>query len=194
MIDMVPVDELDDRNRRSPAHRVVIALLAIAVVATLVFLGLRPKADGNSEDEAGPQFELARLSGEGRLSSADLRGGPYVLNFWATWCGPCTEEMPAFERVWQEYKDDGLTIVGVNLQDDPAKARDFAGELGVTYPLIVDEDQKLARELGVNGLPRTYFVDAEGNFFEQPAGSLGILTEQELEDQVQAMLESGGSG
>jgi cytochrome c biogenesis protein CcmG, thiol:disulfide interchange protein DsbE len=191
MIDMVPVDELDDRTRRSRTLRVVIALIAIAAVITLVFLGLRPKEDLNTGGGPLPDFDLPRLSGEGGLSSTDLEGGPFVLNFWATWCNPCRKEMPAFERVWQRYKDDGLTIVGVNWRDDPAKARGFAEELGVTYPLVVDEDRALGNELGVNvGLPQTFFVDAEGDLFEGSAGSLGILTEEELEDRVQAMLEA----
>jgi cytochrome c biogenesis protein CcmG/thiol:disulfide interchange protein DsbE len=190
---MVPVEELDDRPRRSRMRQVVAALVAILVVATLVFLGLRPTEDGRRTRGAAPEFDLPRLNGDGRLASADLEGAPYVLNFWATWCNPCRDEMPAFEKIWQRFKADGVTIIGVNLRDDPKAAKDFADELGVTYPLIVDADQELAGDLRVNALPQTFFVDERGRFFEQSTGSLGIMTEGELEDRVQAMLDARGA-
>jgi peroxiredoxin len=89
---------------------------------------------------------------------------------------PCRKEMPAFEKVWQKYKSRAVVIVGVNINDDLGDAREFAGELGITYPLMVDENDELATELGVKGLPQTFFVERAGDILGS-GPKLGIVTE-----------------
>jgi cytochrome c biogenesis protein CcmG, thiol:disulfide interchange protein DsbE len=177
--------------------KVVLGVGLISAVAVGLVFGLRPRDTGGSGDGApalvgasgpAPAFKLPRLLGQGRLSDVDLDGSPYVLNFWATWCDPCRKEMPAFEKVWQEYKSRDVTVVGVNINDDLDAARDFARKLGVTYPLVVDENDELATELGVKGLPQTFFVDAQGEI----AGSgarLGVVSEGELTRTIDQVLE-----
>jgi cytochrome c biogenesis protein CcmG/thiol:disulfide interchange protein DsbE len=185
----------DDRATLKAA--VVIAV--IAVVAVGLWLGLRPVADDEPNNDAAgrvssgpaPAFKLPRLTGGGQLSSDDLDGSPYVLNFWATWCDPCRAEMPAFEKVWQKYGPRDVVVVGVNINDDLAEAREFARRRGVTYPLVVDENDELAAALGVKGLPQTFFVDAAGDIVGSGA-RLGGLTEEELSTSIEGILEGGG--
>ncbi|MGH2788580.1 MAG: TlpA family protein disulfide reductase [Actinomycetota bacterium] len=184
-------------RRRLLKTGVVLLLLAAAAVG--LWLGLRPvdtpEPTGKSDSEAAaasgdsaPSFRLPLLDGGGSLSSEDMAGSPYVLNFWATWCGPCRTEMPTFEAAWQRYRDRGVVVVGVNINDDPEGARDFARELGVTYPLVVDDNDELATKLGVRGLPETFFVDSDGNILGSGA-TLGIVTEEELTVTIESMLE-----
>jgi cytochrome c biogenesis protein CcmG, thiol:disulfide interchange protein DsbE len=181
--------------------RAALAIGVIAVVAGGLWFGLRPVGTGESADDAppgtsssgaAPAFQLPRLTGKRPLSTRDLDGSPYVLNFWATWCDPCRKEMPAFERVWQKYKSRGVVIVGVNINDDLGDAREFAGELGITYPLVVDENDELATELGVKGLPQTFFVDTSGDIVDSGA-ELGLLTQAELTKTIDRILEGAGS-
>jgi cytochrome c biogenesis protein CcmG, thiol:disulfide interchange protein DsbE len=186
-------------NRKQLRAALVIGV--IAVVAGGLWFGLRPIGTGESADDtargtsssgAAPAFQLPRLTGKRPLSTNDLDGSPYVLNFWATWCDPCRKEMPAFERVWQKYKSRGVVIVGVNINDDLGDAREFAGELGITYPLVVDENDELATELGVKGLPQTFFVDTSGDIVDSGA-ELGLLTQAELTNTIDRLLEGAGS-
>jgi cytochrome c biogenesis protein CcmG, thiol:disulfide interchange protein DsbE len=181
--------------------RAALVIGVIALVAAGLWFGLRPVGTGESADDAprgtsssgpAPAFKLPRLTEEGRMSTDDLDGSPYVLNFWATWCDPCRKEMPAFERVWQKYKSRGVVIVGVNINDDLGEAREFAGELGITYPLVVDENDELATELGVKGLPQTFFVDTSGEIVDSGA-ELGLLTQAELTKTIDRILEGAES-
>jgi peroxiredoxin len=186
-------------NRKQLKAALVIGL--IVVVAGSLWLGLRPVGDkgadggttqGTATSGPAPDFKLPRLTGAGRLSTDHLDGSPYVINFWATWCDPCRKEMPAFEKVWQKYKSRGVVIVGVNINDDLGDAREFVGELGITYPLVVDENDELATELGVKGLPQTFFVDTAGDIVGSGA-NLGILTHAELTKTIDRMLEGAAS-
>lgn len=97
------------------------------------------------------------------LDLADLRGRPVVVNFWASWCTPCREEIPLFrERLEALGPADGLVIVGVLYKDDPAAATTFAAEIGASWPTITDGDGSRAAAWRVVAPPQTYFVDAEG--------------------------------
>ena len=134
-------------------------------VPTLVPLATRTtitaKSQALSTGSSAPEFQLALLDGAAmRLS--DLRGKVVVLNFWASWCAPCRWEMPAFERVWQEYKDKGVIFVGVAVADREQDAKAFAGEVGVTYSLGMDASGEIASAYQIVGLPTTYFIDRQG--------------------------------
>ncbi|HYP22823.1 MAG TPA: TlpA disulfide reductase family protein, partial [Actinomycetota bacterium] len=129
---MVPVDELEEYPRTNRRVRLIAFSIALAmVVAALSTLLLRP----GSRDAADrlPSFSLAHLSGSGSLSSDDLAGSPVVLNFWASWCGPCRNEAPAFQAAWERYESEGVRFVGVNVCDLEPEAKAFVREFGVTY-------------------------------------------------------------
>ena len=185
----------DDYKERGPW--ILRMGIGLAVVVVGGFFLLRPAADEGVEAEVLPAFDLPFLMEEGSFTNEDLQGKPVVINFWASWCGPCREETPLLQETWEKYKDD-LVILGVNLRDAPDNAKAFAQEFDVTYPLVVDEDQSLYKQIApIDGLPQTFFVDAEGRFLEQEEASdegslvLGAIEEEELEAQIQALLETG---
>ena len=112
---------------------------------------------------AAKDFELTLFDGQ-RLRLSDLEGKVVVLNFWASWCGPCREEMPAFELTWREYRDRGVVFLGVAVADFEEEARAFANFVGVTYPVGLDATGEIALDYFPDRiiLPTTYFIDREG--------------------------------
>jgi cytochrome c biogenesis protein CcmG/thiol:disulfide interchange protein DsbE len=129
---------------------------------------------------AAPTWSLTTLEGE-TLSSENLAGRPYVVNFWASWCGPCVDEHPVLAATQGDHGAD-LAMVGVLYQDATADAEAFLARYGDTgYPHVVDPDGRLAIEYGVTGPPETFFVDAQGIVRDRQFGPLSAaLMEQRL--------------
>jgi cytochrome c biogenesis protein CcmG/thiol:disulfide interchange protein DsbE len=183
---MVPRDELDEHHNRSKLRRLApVAVVAIGLVGVLVYGLLRPAPEEAAR--ADPEFELPLLSGEGMLSDDDLEGRVVVLNFWASWCHPCRQEMPMFERVAREYQARNVTFIGVTWRDVPEAARAFVRKYGITYRIVHDDARVLGKQLGVNGLPQTFFLDRTGALRGDPI--LGEMTRAELVAQIDELLK-----
>lgn len=119
---------------------------------------------------------MTLLNGE-KFALSDLKGSVVVLNFWASWCGPCRDEMPAFELIYQEYKDRDVVFVGVAYADTETEARAFAEQVGVSYPLGMDYTYGISESYGIQALPTTFFIDREGVITKKMTGraSEGLL-------------------
>jgi cytochrome c biogenesis protein CcmG/thiol:disulfide interchange protein DsbE len=146
---------------------------ALAVVAgLLVLLGLRLVADDHAQAlaadvasgkaPAAPRFTLRRLDGEGELDLASLRGRVVLLNFWASWCGPCKQEAGLLEQAWRRWRSRGVVFVGVDAQDFDTDARRFVRRHGITYANVHDGPGTTSARYGVSGFPETWFVDRSG--------------------------------
>jgi len=171
---MVPGNELEGLGGTEGkwGRRVIAVAAALAVVGTVAYGVSRP-APGIDVPPELPEFSLPLLAGKGELDSDQLAGHPTVLNFWASWCAPCREETPLLEKTWRSYKDRGVRFVGVNLRDASANAKDFVRKFGVSYPVVVDNEEVLAQSFGVDGLPQTLFINADGEVVSATAGGGG---------------------
>ncbi len=172
------------------------------VLAALWTLFLPAAQRDDVEADRLPDFELEYLGREGSLSASDLEGSPVVLNFWASWCGPCRAEAKTFEAAWERYEPMGIQFVGVNVCDLEPAAKDFVEEFGITYPVVRDPDQVLADALGIEcRLPQTFFVDETGAFRATSAGPevrggaggvvLGGIEAGELHARIDDLLAAG---
>lgn len=136
-----------------------------------------------------PARGMPCLDGSGPVDLATLRGTPMVVNLWATWCGPCRDEAPYLAEVATELAGQ-VTTIGVDVADpDPVAALRFAGEQGWTYPHVADPDRRFVAALGVNGLPQTLLVDAEGLIVHRHAGP--VTSAEQLHGLVQEHLGVG---
>jgi peroxiredoxin len=116
-----------------------------------------------------PDFTLEDPSGR-RLSLKDLKGKVVFLNFWATWCVPCRQEMPLMEKLHREFKQEGLKMVAVNFGEDKKTVQKFFDELGLTFTAVVDHDGKVGDKYGAWSLPLTYIIDRDGEFIGKTIG------------------------
>ncbi len=122
-----------------------------------------------------PAFTLDRLDRDGQLGVADLRGKAVVVNFWASWCIPCRDEAPVLQKTYERYRDRGLVVLGVDVNDFRQDARRFMGRYGVTYPVVYDGKGSTVGKWGVRGFPETFFVDRTGKLVgERIEGAVDI--------------------
>lgn len=158
------------RIAQSVAVAGVAALLGLLVwkVATDERSEVSVAAIRKGEAVAAPAFTLERLDRAGELSLTSLRGKAVVINFWASWCGPCREEAPILERAWRDHRGRGLVVVGVDYNDFDGDARKFARDVGWTYPIVRDRSGKVLSRYGGTGVPETYVVDRRGRLVGEP--------------------------
>lgn len=198
----------DARGRWRRVRRLIAVGVVVLFVGLLVY-GLLSKATNRRIDEAlgkgetapAPSFQLpvlepgrlppplaARLKGPlatDSLSLAELRGTPFVLNFWASWCIPCREEAPILESGWRRFGPRGVLFLGLNMQDLTSDARAFLEKFEVTYPTIRDQGNDVAHRYGVTGVPETYFVDARGGVVGHV---IGVVSPEQLNQGAAAAL------
>jgi len=108
-----------------------------------------------------PDFTLRTMGGP-NLRLAEQRGQVVVLNFWATWCGPCRQEMPHLNRLYEKYKASGFVLLGVNVDDDVRNATEVAGKLNIKFPVLLDTDKKVSKLYDMSTMPATIVIDREG--------------------------------
>jgi peroxiredoxin len=121
-----------------------------------------------------PDFTLTTLDGQ-EFTLSELHGTPIVLNFWATWCGPCQREMPALQTASQRY-DGEVIIVGVDQGEQAQVVEQYVDQLGVTFPVPLDEDATVTGRYNVRGMPTTFFVDADGIIRYTWTGEMNSVT------------------
>jgi thiol-disulfide isomerase/thioredoxin len=162
---------------------IVVAMLVGYALLPRLFRPPTPKMVGLD----APAFALGvvanGLDGKDTLALADLKGKPVVLDFWATWCGPCQAEAPILNKVAQRYKG-RLVVVGVNTSDSPGKAGPWAMSHGLTFPIVFDPEE-VAPKYGVENLPTLVLVSKEGKVL---AVRTGVTSDAELERLVMSAL------
>ena len=122
------------------------------------------------------------------LRLGEQRGRVVMVNFWATWCGPCREEMPQLNRLYERYKSAGFVLLGVNVDDDSHKAADVAAKLGVTFPVLLDSDKIVSKLYDLSTMPSTVIIDRDGKVRYVHRGYLAG-TEADYEKQIRELLK-----
>ncbi len=109
-----------------------------------------------------PQFSLPDLTGGETITLDDYRGDVVYVSFWASWCVPCREEMPLLASLWQSHRDEGFQVIAINVDEDPAAARQFVRDHGLEFPVARDADRSVSKLYRVAGYPSHYLVDRRG--------------------------------
>ncbi len=129
-------------------------LLAGVLVTSLSLAG-----DGSGP---APDFNLGARGGK-NLALSQLRGQVVMINFWATWCGPCRQEMPLLEQMYKKYQAMGFTLLGVNVEPDPSGAENWLKETPVSFPILFDRENRVSKLYNVSGMPSSVLIDRKGN-------------------------------
>lgn len=163
-------------------------LLAVSLAVLLLY-----QKDADTETPArsrtmvkefAPDFTLTPIEGRS-IRYGELKGKPILVNFFASWCLPCREEMPAIERIAREYKARGVVFLGVAVDDTEAKMREFVTRYEVSFPVGLDNGATIQKSFGLYGIPTTYFIDKQGviNYFHA-----GAVTEELLRHELDKLL------
>lgn len=151
-------------------------LKAVILFLLCVFL-LMPLSHAGTVSGPAPDFTLKSRSGE-NLKLSEYRGDVVMINFWASWCAPCRQEMPLLEELYKKYSDLGFTLLAVNVEEDSSKADDLLKEIPVTFPVLFDNTNKVSKLYNVVAMPSTVIVDRDGNMRYLHRGYLPGYEEQ----------------
>lgn len=152
----------------------------------LMVLAAGSLASSGLTGQPAPDFALKSSTGE-NLRLSEYRGDVVMINFWATWCGPCRQEMPLLDELYTRYERVGFNLLGVNIDDDSGRAMDMIRELGVSFPVLFDARKEVSRLYDVDAMPVTVLVDREGNVRHIHEGYKPGY-EQTYLDQVRSLL------
>ncbi len=132
----------------------IAALIAAAALAL-------PALAADPTGSPAPQFTLGAKSGQ-NISLAQFKGQVVMLNFWASWCGPCRQEMPLLESIYKKYNRLGFTLIGVNVEPDSNAANEWLKQTPVSFPILYDKESKVSKMYDVAGMPSTVIIDRAG--------------------------------
>lgn len=182
------VPEPEDDRAVASTSVLATAIAVAAIAASLAVLPRLFRAHASPQGDA-PDFTAALVAngepGTTDVSLSAFRGRPVVLDFWATWCGPCQAEAPIVDQVAERYKDRGLVVVGVNTSDEEGLAAPWARKKGIRFPIAYDRGNKVASAFGVHNIPTLVVIDKQGKI---AAVRTGMTSASELERLVREVL------
>ncbi len=165
-------------------YRALIVIILVAIlVPGLVMAGCSTDSAPAQAPQVGklaPDFSLQSLDGQ-TVSLSRFRGNPVLLNFWASWCGPCRAEMPFIQELFEdkEWSDRGLVILAINLGESPSTVNSFMEENGLSFTVLLDTKQNVARDYNIQGIPATFLIDKKGIIRDIRIGAFSSTVEIE---------------
>jgi cytochrome c biogenesis protein CcmG, thiol:disulfide interchange protein DsbE len=172
--------------RRGLSLGSIVLLIGVVLVALVFGFALARQNRTQPETGPAPDFTLTMLDGS-QVRLADLKGKVVVVNFWASWCGPCRDEAPALQSVWEKYQDKNVVILGVAYTDTERGAKAFMEEFGQTYPNGLDIGTKISELYAIQGVPETFIINPKG---EVAVFMMVPLTEETLSANIDKVLEA----
>jgi thiol-disulfide isomerase/thioredoxin len=171
------------------AHTMKMSAILVMLAAGFALIP-RATASCGAPTEDAPEFTAsvlanAQADGQKTLSMSELRGRPVILDFWATWCGPCQASAPIVNAVSQRYRERGLVVVGVNVDDETFPVERFVRKKGLTFPIVHDAGKTISRDYGASTLPTLIVVNKEGKI---AAVRHGVTSESDLDGLVKKVL------
>ena len=192
-------DLTDEQQQRAanPSTRGVSPVLVTLIIIALALVGIigytfYQQQQGTVTEGPAPAFEVVAWDFDGlampgeTLNLESLSGKTVVINFWASWCIPCQEEAPYFERTWQDYRDQDVVFIGVNTDDTDVTAREYIQKYGLTYPHGPDRGERMEESFGFTGIPETFIINADGEIMRHFISSPG---EGELRRAIEDALQ-----
>lgn len=186
------------RKQRAAAHKqrkihqqrnwswLWVASMGLIAIGLLIYFFSAPDV---AKGDAAPDFTAVDAFSGQDVSLSDYRGQVVMVNFWATWCPPCRAEMPLMQQAYTEYADDGFAILAVNNREQGIAVRSFAEQVGLSFPVLLDEGGTVQNLYGVQGYPMSVFVDAEGIVYEVHTGA---VTARDLDQYINQGLARSG--
>ena len=174
-------------RRRARLLAGVVVVVAVIVALLMTGLGRDPSVIASPlVGRAAPNFTLPQLDGP-PVTLAKLRGQVVVINFWASWCAECQTEQAALDQTWQQFRDSGVVVVGVNFEDSTGAARGYVQTDGVTYPVVEDANSRTALAYGLRGVPETFVVNQSGRIVNRVIGPVDAAA---LASEINSMLRA----
>jgi len=159
--------------------------MRVARMTMILLFTLVSVAIAQTKTTKAPDFKLKDQNGK-EISLSSLKGKAVVINFWATWCPPCREEIPGFIKVYNRLKDKGVELVGISLDREGWEVvRPFLKKYEINYPVVVGDRELTEAYGGIRGIPTTFFVDRNGNIEDK---HVGYMSEADFEKQVKKLL------
>jgi len=152
----------------------------------LLCCGITANASAQATQTMAPDFTLKSITGA-NLKLSELRGKVVLINFWASWCGPCRQEMPVLNELYQHYRPLDFTVLGVNVEQNSDNAKSLLKDVSVSFPILFDNNNKVSKLYNVKGMPSTVLVDRDGNIRYVHMG-YQPGTEAEYQSKIRALI------
>ncbi|MFJ8235104.1 thiol-disulfide oxidoreductase ResA [Ureibacillus sp. NPDC094379] len=173
---------MEKKKRRTILRSIILVVLVAAIVYTVYSSATKDKVEVLQEGAEAPNFELVDLNGETHRLS-DYEGQGVFLNFWGTWCEPCKKEMPAMDRQYAAFKDQGVHVLAVNIAQSDFEVQNFVDTYGLSFPVVIDKTKSVMTAYNINPLPTTMLISPEGKVEK-------IITGEMTETQIASFMES----
>ena len=162
----------------------VIAL--IVLTSGLLITGCSAGTNNNAVvGQPAPDFQLESLEGE-FVSLSSLKGKPMLINFWATWCPPCRDEMPYMQQIYAEWSDKGAAILAINIGESSSTVSEFMNKYDLSLPVLLDTKGDVAGKYNIRAIPTTYFIDKDGIIREKTIGS--FQNKAQIEERLRKII------